>query len=80
MTQDSSPSYKVFAVTPSDSVNFSAEVRQLYIGATGNVTVVNQDNSTCTFVSVAAGAVLGPFFIKRVNATGTTASSIVAFN
>lgn len=80
MTQDSSPSYKVFAVTPSDSVNFSAEVRQLYIGVGGNVTVVNQDGTTCQFVGLSAGSVIGPFFIKRVNATGTTASSIVAFN
>ena len=80
MTQDQSPSPKVFHVTPSNSVNFPAEVRQLYIGSGGNVTVVNQDGSTATFVGVLAGSFLGPFFILRVNATGTTATNILAFN
>lgn len=80
MTESTNPSYKVFPVTPSDSVNFTAEVRQLYIGTAGDVTVVNQDNSVCTFKNVLAGSTLGPFFIKRVNSSLTTASNIVAFN
>lgn len=80
MTQDTSPSYKVFPCVPSDSVNFTEEVRQLYVGSGGNVTVVNQDNSTATFVGLLAGSFIGPFFIKRVNATGTTASNLLAFN
>lgn len=79
-TESTNPSYRVFPVTPSDSVNFTAEVRQLYVGSAGDVTVVNQDNSVCTFKNVLSGAVLGPFFLKRVNNTGTTSSNIVAFN
>ena len=79
-TQDTSPSYKVFPCTPSDTVNFTAEVRQLYIGTAGDVSVVNQDNSVCTFKNVLAGSMLGPFFLKRVNSSLTTASNIVAFN
>ena len=79
-TQDNSPSYRVFPCVPSDSVNFTAEVRQLYIGSGGNLTVVNQDNSTATFVGLLAGSFVGPFFIKRVNATGTTCTNILAFN
>lgn len=80
MTQDSSPSYKVFPVVASDSTDFTAEVRQLYIGTAGDVSVVNQDNSVCTFKNVLAGSMLGPFFLKRVNSSLTTASNIVAFN
>ena len=79
-TEDINPSPKVFAVTTSDTVDFTKEVRQLYIGTTGDVVVVNQDGTTCKFVGVLAGSLLGPFFIKRVNATQTTASNIVAFN
>ncbi len=79
-TQDQSPSPLVFAVTPHASNNFSQEVRQLYVGTAGNVTVVNAvDNSVTTFSNVNAGSHLGPFFIKRVNAVGTTASNIVAY-
>jgi hypothetical protein len=79
-TQDQSPSPLVFAVTPHASNNFSQEVRQLYVGTAGNVAVVNIDDSVVTFSNVNAGSTLGPFYIKRVNAVGTTASNIVAFN
>lgn len=79
-TEDINPSPKVFTVVPSDTVDFAKEVRQLYIGTTGDVVVVNQDGTTCKFVGVLAGSLLGPFFIKRVNATQTTATNIVAFN
>lgn len=79
MTEDQSPSPLLFAVTPHASTNFAKEVRQLYVGTAGNVTVVNSDDSVVTFSNVNAGSTLGPFYIKRVNAIGTTASNIVAF-
>ena len=79
-TESTNPSYRVFPCVPSDSVNFTAEVRQLYIGSGGNLTVVNQDNSTATFVGLLSGSFVGPFFIKRVNATGTTCTNILPFN
>jgi hypothetical protein len=73
------PASLVFAVIPSDSVSFTqGEVRQLYIGTSGDVSVV-QAGSTIVFKSVNAGSTIGPFFITRVNATGTTAQNIVAF-
>ena len=79
-TENQSPSPLVFAVTPHASTNFASEVRQLYVGTAGNVTVVNiVDNSVVTFNNVSAGSTIGPFYIKRVNAIGTTASNIVAF-
>lgn len=66
-----------FAVTPSDTVNFSRIARSLYVGVTGNIVVVAADNSVLTFVGVPAGSIL-PVQSKRVNSTLTTASSIVA--
>lgn len=79
-TEDVNPSPKVFNVTPSDTINFVKEVRQLYIGTAGDVSVVNQDDTVCTFVGVLSGSLLGPFFLKRINASLTTAANIVAFN
>lgn len=79
-TESVNPSPKVFSATPSDSVDFAKEVRQLYIGAAGDVTVMNQDGTTCTFKNVPAGSVIGPFYIRKLMSTGTTAGSIVAFN
>jgi hypothetical protein len=79
MSNSEGPSRRVFTVTPSDSINFSRIVRQLYVGVGGNIVVVNNDNSTTTFVNVIQGTIIGPFNIVRVNNTNTTASSLVAF-
>jgi hypothetical protein len=68
---------KSVAVTPSDSTDIASVVRGLYVGTTGNVVVVNLDDTTCTFTSVPSGTIL-PVQCKRVNSTSTTASSIVA--
>ena len=67
------------AVTPSDTVNFTGgECRGLYVGAAGNVVVLlANDAAAVTFVGVSAGQIL-PVAALRVNATNTTASSIVA--
>lgn len=79
MQEPTWPSAKCAAVTPSDSVNFTAEVRMLYVGTGGDVVVVNNDDTTVTFKNTISGSTIGPFFIKRVNNTSTTASNLVAF-
>lgn len=70
--------FRAESVTPSDTVDFKAPARGLYVGSAGNVVVVNMDGSTVTFTAVPAGAIL-PTRARRVNASSTTASSIVAF-
>jgi len=80
-SSSTSPSSNCFNVTPSDSVSFSRPVRQLYVGTSsiGNVSVLTHSGTTVVFNNVSAGVILGPFYITRVNATGTTATNIVAF-
>ncbi len=73
------PGVTLFAVTKSDSTVFTPAVRQLYVGTGGDVSMTTEDNVTVVHKNVPAGAYLGPFFIKKVNATGTTASDIVAY-
>lgn len=73
------PGYNLIAVTPSDSTTFAPAVRQLYVGTAGNVTVETDQGASITFYNVLGGMYLGPFFIKKVKSTGTTASNIVAF-
>lgn len=51
--------------------------RGIYVGTTGNVAVTMANNDAVTFIAVQAGTVL-PIRIKRVNASGTTATSIIA--
>jgi len=58
--------------------------RFLYVAGAGNVKVIFKDGSNFTFTGVAAGTLLPyatvggswPSFIKRVAATGTTATGI----
>lgn len=49
----------------------------LYIGGTGDVTVVNQQGLTATFSSVPAGMTLW-IEVVQVKSTGTTATNILA--
>jgi hypothetical protein len=65
-----------FVVTPSDTVNFSNPARALYVGTTGNITLVTMSGSTVLFTAIPAGTIL-PVACSRVNATATTASTII---
>lgn len=77
------------AVVPNDSANLTLEssrpsnsqsARALWVGGTGTVKVTldgQRDTDAVTFAAVPAGTLL-PFQIKKVWATGTTATLIVA--
>lgn len=71
------PAKQFAAVTPHASTNFASLPIGIYVGVGGSVVCVNRDESTVTFVNVPAGTLL-PIRPIRINATGTTASSMVA--
>lgn len=72
------PSLMFRVVTPNDTVNVhGSEFRALYVGVSGNVHVVPEFGDPCVFQNVPAGTIL-PVQGIRVNATGTTATNIVA--
>lgn len=62
------------AVTPSDSATTFANA--LYIGGSGNVSVVTEGNDTVTFSNVPAGSTI-VLRVVQVRSTGTTATNIV---
>lgn len=70
------PATSSIAVTPSDTVDLAAVSRALYVGTTGDVTVIMKDGQTVTFTAVAVGWM--PLRVSRVKATLTTASNIVS--
>lgn len=75
--ESSIPASRLRAVTPSDSANIEI-CRGLYVSVGGDVKVLGaEDDTPVTLAAVASGAIL-PFQVKRVYATGTTATSIVA--
>lgn len=71
------PANRAVSVTPSDSQDLTAVARSLYIGGSGNVSVVTSGGDTVTFIGLTAGTIL-PVRVSRVRSTGTTATNIVA--
>ena len=67
-----------FAITPSDTVSFTQGcARGLYVGGAGNVVLISPQGNTMT-VAVVAGQFVRDLMFVRVNATGTTATGLVA--
>lgn len=74
---ETDPARGVAAVTTSDSADLTGGIcRSLYVGGTGNIKLTAADGTTATLNSVAVGIL--PVKAKRVWATGTTATNIVA--
>lgn len=74
-----SPASALVSITPSDSTDLSAVVRDIRVGGAGDVAVVDTAGNTITFVGCVAGERLGPFFVARVKSTGTTATALVGY-
>lgn len=78
MTFDTRFTYtSVVAVTPSDATEIRAA--GLWVGGAGAVTLRTGDDETVLISGVPAGTLL-PIQARRVHATGTTATLILALN
>lgn len=67
-----------YPVVPSDTVDLAQGATMgLYIGETGNVSVILAGGTTVLFSSLSGGMV-HPISVTRVRASGTTATNIVA--
>lgn len=73
------PSPEFVAVVPSNTVDLTKPCRGLYVGGAGDIMAVPlaAPGTAVLFKAVPAGTVL-PIVATRVNATGTTATDIVA--
>jgi len=71
------PARDAVAVVPNDSTDLSVLPRALFIGQTGDVSAVLAGGQSLVFRNVQAGSIL-PVRAVRVNATGTTATDLVA--
>jgi len=70
------PAASAVAITPDNSTDLTNHTRGIYVGATGTLKVDMVTGGTVTFVDPAAG-VVHPLRVKRVYATGTTATGII---
>lgn len=66
------------SITPSDSTDLpGGACRAIWVGGDGNISIVTPGGATVVYSGAKAGSVL-PARAKRVKATGTTATSLVA--
>ena len=72
------PAYAALAITPSNTVDIRSKwtTRGVYVGVGGDITAV-VNGTAILFKSVPQGTIL-PINCTRVNATGTTATDLVA--
>lgn len=70
------PATGLLAVTPSNSANLVKDSRALWIGVTGDVAIMATDGTIAILANVPVGIL--PVQCRRVFATGTTATGIVA--
>lgn len=83
----SQPVESALAVTPNDGANLvppngdaNKATRALLIGGAGNIKIDMADGTTVTLtIPATATGVIQPIAVKKVYATGTTATGIVAF-
>lgn len=80
MYQDSgsAPSREGANVTPNDNTDLDPYARSLWVGVAGDVTIQTPRGTSVLFKGCGAGAII-PCHVKRLMATGTTATDIVAF-
>ena len=74
------PKYNAWAnVSPSDTVDLPRLTDGVYVGTGGTVAAVMQNNQMPVAITVPSGAWI-PLVARRINATNTTATGIVALN
>lgn len=71
------PCTNAVAVTPSDTAYLPAVTRKVYVGTGGALAVLMRGGGVVTFTNVPSGTTLD-IQVKRIMATNTTASAIVA--
>ncbi len=72
----SGPAASAFAITPSDATDLAEPTRGIYVGQGGDIAVTMLEGDAVLLRSVSAGSIL-PLRVRRVRATGTTASHLV---
>lgn len=70
------PVRRGFAISASNSTDLAAEIRAIYVGGAGDLAAVLSSGDEVSFVGLAGGTVL-PVRVRRVKATGTSATYLL---
>lgn len=71
-----SPASHGFAIAPSDGADLVETTRAIYVGSSGNLAVTLASGAEVTLTGIPGGTLL-PVRLRRIRATGTTATAIV---
>lgn len=71
-----SPAITGFAITPSDATDLADVPRAVYVGGSGTIAAVFPSGAEVVFSGVVGGTVL-PVRLRRIKATGTTATALL---
>lgn len=69
---------ELFAVVPSDTVNFAKRARRIFVSGTGNIAFIDGKGNLVNFTAYPGSSYLDAECL-RINATGTTATGMIAF-
>ena len=69
------PARNAFAITPNDGTDLTCWALAVYVGGSGDVRLVTWGGETVTFANAPVGVL--PVRVRRVYATGTTATDLV---
>jgi len=72
------PGNDLATVTPSDSTNLAQPARGLIITVAGTIALVTPQDTVVTLPAAMAVGVIHSIRFKRINATGTTATGLIA--
>lgn len=75
-TSGESPASSAFAITTHNTNELTTVTRGVYVGVSGDLKVDMLDGTTVTFANIVAG-VIHPLRVRKVYATGTTATNII---
>lgn len=75
---DTGPATGVVSITPSDTIMLAKITVAVWIGGEGDMSVLMSDDTSEIIKGIVGGTLL-PCRVKRVNATGTTASDILGW-
>ena len=70
------PADIAFAITPNDAADFSDTTRAIYVGSGGSMVAVLSSGTEVTFSGLQGGSIV-PIRVRRIKATGTTATALV---
>jgi hypothetical protein len=73
------PGSDLVAITKSDSTVYAPPIRQIYVGTAGDISVTTEAGTTVLHKGCIAGSYIGPFYVSKVNSTGTTAADLVGY-